>query len=130
MRRIITHHDGHELAESLIITADDLGVGGASHDYAVFSRSENTTDNCARIAFQRGPRGDRDSRAGLTHEVLLAIVADRLECFQAGSLPDEHNARAIEHIRQAMVELKARTDERAARGVLGTMKPTSSVGGG
>jgi VCBS repeat-containing protein len=33
MRQITDHHDGHGLNESIGITADDLGPGGASHEY-------------------------------------------------------------------------------------------------
>jgi hypothetical protein len=61
----------------------------------------------ATIAFQRGPEKTVGVN-GLTNETLLAIVADRLERFQAGPAPCEENAEALELIEQALGRLAAR----------------------
>ncbi len=57
---------------------------------------------------------------GITNEVLLAIVTNRLEGFQSGRFANEHNGRALQHVRMAMSALIERTEERKERGVEGT----------
>ena len=57
---------------------------------------------------------------GLTHEVLLAIVADRLRSFQKGPYSCKANACALTHIEEAQHWLQQRTIERMRRGVEGT----------
>ncbi len=60
---------------------------------------------------------------GLTNEVLLAIVLDRLETFEAGSNPCVENSIAIAHLNTALDYLKERTARRIAQNVEGTMEP-------
>ena len=117
MRELTTHHDGHGLAENLRIQADDLGPGGASHSYTVTFRDR--VGVCAHVQFQKGPRGVETSTPGVIDSVLLAIVLDRLDCFQNGPFPSDEGAEALEFVVQAMGRLMARADARAARGVLG-----------
>lgn len=57
---------------------------------------------------------------GLTHEALLAIVADRLRSFQAGPYSCKANACALTKIEEAQHWLQQRTLERMRRGVEGT----------
>jgi hypothetical protein len=71
------------------------------------------------IEFQNGPIKEVGVN-GLTHEVLLAILADRLRCFQAGAFANEFNAEALSHIEAAQAALQARTRERMSRNVEGT----------
>ncbi len=59
---------------------------------------------------------------GVTNEVLLAVVIDRLEGFQAGPFACEYNRLALEHARSALAFLHARSQERANRGVGPTEK--------
>jgi hypothetical protein len=59
---------------------------------------------------------------GITNEVLLAIVLDRLNGFQQGEFKSRENALAITKIEEAMHWLHHRTREREARGVEGTHK--------
>ena len=54
---------------------------------------------------------------------LLAIVIDRLECFQAGPFPCTANTEAVLCIRTALEWLNDRTLDRIARGVEGRTKP-------
>lgn len=111
---------------------DQPGAGGAHHHYNVtgFSMAGNPSLqgstsylpslSKAVIIFQNGPIGENGVN-GLTQEVLLAIVAHRLECFQAGPYACEENAHALTHVHQALGILKGRTLARMKRGVEGTM---------
>lgn len=131
--RTIESHKVNPINDTLTITvADDPGEGGANHAYVVsgFDSSQNGSIGAAEkvgnvgdavILFQRGPIADYGVN-GLTHEVLLAIVADRLEMFQGGPYANDYNAEALDFVRKAQERLQARTKERMARGVEGTMK--------
>lgn len=118
MRTITTHHDGHGLAEKIHIEATDIDAqngGGASHRYIA------TIDDMevARIQFQHGPRDEPGSVPGILDSVLLAIIEDRMACFQAGPFADRLNAIVATHVQTARLFLKERADQRARRGVLG-----------
>jgi hypothetical protein len=116
MREIATHHDGHGLAESIRVRAlDEPGPGGAHHVYEVTT----PLGVVGYAQYQKGPRGEPSSTPGLLDSCLLAMVRDRMECFQAGPFACAANALVLEHVTAAMAALKARADERAARGVLG-----------
>jgi hypothetical protein len=70
------------------------------------------------IEFQKG--GIQETGVnGVTHEVLLAIVADRLESFQNGPFHCDENRVALNHVTEALAALKSRTVARLARGVEG-----------
>lgn len=116
MRTITDHHDGHGLTESIEITADDLGPGGASHHYTLSIGA----DTVATIQFQKGPRNVHGSTPGVVESAVLAVVLDRLRCFQAGDYPCHENAMALGYVQGAIDMAKARADARAERGVLGT----------
>ena len=73
------------------------------------------------IAFQNGPIAEAGVN-GLTHEVLLEILIDRLKCFQAGPFANGYNASALLNLEAAQLDLQARTLERMSRGVEGTHK--------
>lgn len=126
MREIKTHHDGHGLNEAIQIVANEPGPGGAAHRYFVwYNRATGEQKNYVHlfdVDFQCGPRNEAGSTAGVTDIALLAIVRDRLEAFQAGEYACAENDRALDAVRQAMVWMKERADNRAARGVLGTCK--------
>jgi hypothetical protein len=68
------------------------------------------------IRFQYGPPPIVGIN-GLTNEVLLAIVADRLEGFQNGSFMSAYHGNALHHVKEALRELQNRTKDRLARGV-------------
>jgi hypothetical protein len=97
-----------------VLVTDEAGAGGACHKYLVKLPSHNV-----EINFQNGPIGENGVN-GLTHEVLLAIVADRLRSFQQGPYSCKANACALTHIEEAMHWLQSRTIERIRRGVEGT----------
>lgn len=98
---------------------DEEGPGGAHHRYAVHRL--DTGDLLGEIIFQTGPRKDKKSIMGIQDADLLEIVYDRLTDFSNGPLSDEQSNKALYHIGMALLWLKARSDERAASGTLGTM---------
>jgi hypothetical protein len=128
--REITSHIVNPVNDKLKITVlDQPGHGGANHVYGIGgmelvrnTAAMNTPDDRpegeASIIFQCGPIAEHGVN-GVTQEALLAIVADRLECFQAGPFASDYNARALEHVKAAQESLLSRTRDRMARGVEG-----------
>lgn len=107
---------------------DEPGAGGANHVYMVsgFDLAKNPANlgdlpdaHCQLVVFQNGTIPEMGVN-GLTHEVLLAIVADRLRSFQTGPFACKANACALTHIEEAQHWLQQRTIERMRRGVEGT----------
>jgi hypothetical protein len=124
--REITDHIVNPVNDRLrIFTADLPGSGGANHEY----RIESAPDGSGKphrivdyaISFQNGPI-DEAGVNGITQEVLLAIVADRLKSFQAGPFACRENALALTKIEEAQHWLQQRTLARMRRGVEGTNK--------
>lgn len=124
MREIKTH-ETNEVNSGISLTADEPGPGGASHLYRMYY-SVRTPKGPASIIdcikFQSGPIGEVGIN-GVTNEVLLAIVIDRLHGFQSGQFSCRENALALTKIEEAMHWLHARTRSREFRGVEGTSKP-------
>jgi len=128
-REIHTHKVNPPNDRLNIEVRDNPGAGGASHCYRVTgyflpdnpSRDpiDNPDDTAITIHFQNGPIPEAGVN-GLTQEVLLAIVQDRLECFQAGPFACEENGRALKAVKEAQHWLQFRTLKRMARGVEGT----------
>lgn len=121
MRSIHSHEvtDADKSVEIKVL--DHTGAGGAHHEYCVsWSGSDKGLDfhSHSYISFQNGPIAEHGIN-GLTQEALLAIVIDRLECFQAGPFASEYNAVALVHARAALSSLQKRTKDRIARGVEG-----------
>lgn len=132
MPRELTSHKVNGVNDRLkIAVLDEPGAGGASHLYQVtgFNTETNASDpfkarhgqpaEHSTVLFQNGPIGESGVN-GITQEALLAIVEDRLKCFQAGPYACRENALALTHIQEAMHWLHHRTRERLARGVEGT----------
>lgn len=116
MREITTHHDGHGLAEKIILTADDVNdTNKASHLYVAKIDGKEVL----RIQFQEGPRDEPGSTPGVLDSVLLAIIEDRMNGFNAGPFSDRLNAIVATNAQTARLFLKERADQRARRGVLG-----------
>lgn len=113
-----------QLSEHKINTANDLitvkvieDVQGEPNIYqTILPDGQTTTFN-----FQYGPIGEVGVN-GLTNEVLLAIVADRMRYFQRGQFACRENALAITKIEEAMHWLHARTRRRMEDGTEGTYK--------
>ena len=117
--RKLTDHIANPANDRIEISVmDEPGAGGAHYYYAVdVDGSENGLD----VHFQNGPIVEAGVN-GVTQEVLLAIVIDRLRCFQAGPFACKENAEALDHALQSLEWLKSRTKARMARGVEGTHK--------
>lgn len=104
--RKITDHIGSPVNDCIgICVLDEPGVGGAHLHYAVdVDGSENGLD----IVFQNGPIAENGVN-GVTHEVLLAVVIDRLRCFQSGPFACWENLDALIRAEAALDALKSLT---------------------
>lgn len=104
---------------------DQPGPGGAYHSYDIYpvdSLPEETELPLACIEFQKGARNDPEARHGVLDSDLLEIVRDRLISFQNGPMATRENKLALRHIEEALLWMNKRVEDRAERGVLGTMK--------
>lgn len=116
--REITSHRVNPLNDKLTITVtDEPGAGGANHRYEV----GGPAGPMGLVSFQNGPIAENGIN-GLTQEVLLAIVIDRLQSFQKGQFACRENALALTKLEEAKHWLFSRTLERMTRGVEGTNK--------
>lgn len=126
MNRQVTDHIVNPANDQITVTViDQPGSGGANHHYLVtlpdWSREPDGANSKGvwDIVFQNGPIAEAGVN-GLTHEVLLAIVADRLRSFQGGPFSCRENALALTKIEEAQHWLQHRTLARMRRGVEGT----------
>ena len=131
MRTITSHQINPDNDRLISEVLDEPGSGGAHHLYKVsgFSTKTNPSDvfasyygraaETAHVLFQQGPIAEAGVN-GLTHEALLAILIDRLACFQAGPYACAENQSALEHLQAGQEALLSRTRARMARGVEGT----------
>lgn len=129
--RELTGHKVNGVNDGITITVvDDPGHGGANHKYQArltiecpdgISGCETLHFKTIDIDFQNGTIPEVGVN-GLTHEVLLVILIDRLEGFQRGKFACAANEIALNHCREALRALLERTKERAARRVEGTHK--------
>jgi hypothetical protein len=132
--RELTGHKVNPANDTLKIEVlDAVGSGGAHHYYSItgfdYARNQSVPDkrqygdfkdeDTAVILFQNGPIAEAGVN-GLTHEALLAILIDRLECFQNGPYSSDDNREALEGLHTAQAALQRRTKARMARGVEGT----------
>ncbi len=119
MRKLTDHIVNPANDRITINVMDEPGPGGAHHHYAIDVDGSETAG--VDLYFQNGAIAESGVN-GLTHEVLLAIVIDRLRCFQAGPFTCRENALALTRLEEAQHWLHARTRARMARGVEGTHK--------
>lgn len=129
MRNVTDHIvEGDSVNHQLTVTVVDApGAGGANHKYNIGWRGPEegdpsgtvTRDHRAFIDFQNGPIKEFGVN-GVTNEVLLAIVIDRLRAFQAGPFKCVENELALQKVEDALWQLQERTKARIARGVEGT----------
>ena len=118
MREITSHIVNPANDRLKIEVLDPPGAGGANHEYRVTAPTGSGKMADHHISFQNGPIAEHGIN-GLTQEVLLAIVADRLKSFQAGPFACRENALALTKIEEAQHWLQQRTLERMRRGVEG-----------
>jgi len=114
--RKVTDHVANPVNDLInILVTDEPGAGGANHQYKV-EFPDGKFD--IEINFQKGPINEAGIN-GVTQEVLLAIVIDRLRSFQAGPFACNENQGALDCAEQALDWLKSRTKARMKRGVEG-----------
>jgi hypothetical protein len=126
------HHQinfADSLNNDLVITHDERDYergGGASHEYTVRltdrPQTEAPLSSVATIQFQHGPRDEEGSTPGCTDQVLVAILIDRYESFQAGPYACRENAIVITKLQETLHWMRHRAIERAERGVLGKLE--------
>lgn len=127
---IVSADQSHQLDISVL---DEPGSGGANHLYQIegFNSQSNPSDPWtarhgqpaihSTILFQNGPIKEAGVN-GLSHEALLAILIDRMRCYQSGPFKCRENAIALTHLEDALMWIQKRTRDRLARGVEGTHK--------
>lgn len=101
-----------------VYVKDEPGAGNGRHRYAVEDEKGNLL---LGVQFQEGARKEDGSIRGVLDSDLVEIVRHRLQCFQAGEYATRENAVALTHIEEALMWMAKRADDRAERGVLGTM---------
>lgn len=132
--RTLTDHivSGDQAVQLNIYVTDEPGQGGANHRYSMQGFSVETNPSAEDddkmtaedypgtvILFQNGPIKEFGVN-GITQEALLAIVIDRLRCFQAGPYACRENAIALTKGEEMLMWLQRRTVARIKRGVEGT----------
>lgn len=118
MREIRSHIVNPANDQIRVTVTDEPGAGGANHVYQV-EFGAGLAKQMVLINFQNGPIAEVGVN-GLTQEVLLAIVIDRLQSFQKGPFACRENALALTKLEEAKHWLFSRTMERMQRGVEGT----------
>ena len=124
MRTITTHHT-NDANKAIVCESDERNPanGNAAHHYALKvykSKSpESPLIRTNHLDFQDGPIAETGVN-GVTNEVLLAILIDRLEGFQSSKYACEENETALTHCVLALQNLELRTKARTERGVEGT----------
>lgn len=104
-----------------VTVVDEPGAGGANHVYEIAGFDGPgipVGSGYVKINFQNGPINEAGVN-GVTHEILLSIVIDRLRSFQAGPFKCRENALALTKLEEAQHWLLHRTRARMARGVEG-----------
>lgn len=137
MRKLTDHIvSGDQAVQLTIAILDEPGQGGANHMYCIsgLDVSKNMSyvqcysgepsnydgpEDSQWVMFQNGPIKEFGVN-GVTQEALLAIVIDRLRCFQSGPFSCRENEIALTHVEEALMWLQRRTVARIKRGVEGT----------
>ena len=129
MRKINTHKiaecsipEPAQLNDLIQVEAtDDPGSGNAHHAYQFSLYRDKEWQKQGRVDFQKGPLHEPGAGVnGISNEALLAVVIDRLRCFQAGPMNYWENFHALAKLEEAMHWLHHRTRDRLNRGVEGT----------
>lgn len=116
--RTVDYHRINPANDKLIVqVADEPGAGGANHEYDILYL-DGDDGFVTHIGFQNGPIAEVGIN-GVTQEVLLAIVIDRLRSFQSGPFSCRENALALTKCEEALHWLQQRTLDRMRRGVEG-----------
>ena len=120
--RSITSHQTNECNEQITVRADAPNHGNASHVYDIaigIDPADGHQLKHVKLEFQKGPIKEFGVN-GITNEVLIAVVIDRLQGFQSGPYACRENAIALTKLQEAAMWLESRTKARTVRGVEGT----------
>lgn len=126
-RFIRTHHCGCPLNDKIALEAlGEPGPGGANLSYrlthpVLLRDGDGETVHIQQIlSFQSGDPNREIN--GISNEVLLALVQDRLQGFVDGPFSTADNEIALRHVTVALQSLQRRTADRVARGVTGKLE--------
>ncbi len=133
MRELTGQKGNGNMLESLTATVmDEPAAGGACcrYDITGFDTDKNPSSYLTTgyqssfsrliLLFQNGPVAEQGDINGISHEVLLAVLIDRLTGFQSGPFSCRENAIALSNLISAQSALALRSGARKARGVEGT----------
>lgn len=130
MRELKSHTTNPANEAIKIVVGDEPSHTGANHRYEITgfdtetNPSKESVDGYSHsksrdvILFQNGAIPDVGVN-GITHEVFLAILIDRVEGFQRGPFACRENAIALTKMQEALMWFQKRTLDRMARGVEG-----------
>lgn len=116
-REIGTHGSGLKLNHAVKGGYTVTGFNTHFNPSNVFCGMEVGSVDELNIQFQSGAIVDGQWN-GITNEVLLAIVLDRLQLFQAGEYPCDQNEKAIKGIQHAIDSLLDRTSPVSSNSVV------------
>lgn len=122
MKREIVNHKVND-SDPLRVVANDSHPGVSyvidGFDYGRNDASDTSTQQAIKLLFQNGPI-PANGVNGLTNEVLISVLIDRLKTFQGGPHRCKENACAITKLEEALMWLQHRTIDRRRRNVEGT----------
>lgn len=104
-----------------------IRVVSPGHKYDLLNLENPVRSEAQRILFIRKEKSSDGSgklitvHNGTTNEAVIEMLVDRLTHLNE-KLESPHNAKAIEHLEAALVELNTRTKKREKAGVEGTVK--------
>lgn len=124
--RAIEYHKINPANDKIdIAVGGEIGHGcGANHVYFVSAPPDDKSvgvEPMLTVKFQSGSINEVGIN-GVTQEVLLAIIIDRLRSFQSGPFSCRENALALTKCEEALQWMHSRTLERMRRGVEGQTK--------
>lgn len=102
-----------------VFSMDERGIGNAFHEYRITHVDGDQNPPLGLVQFQKGPIKENGVN-GVMNEDLIAIVIDRLQCFQEGAFKCRENAIALTKLEEALLWLRKRTMDRERRNVEGT----------
>lgn len=122
MSREITTHKHNDCNEAIgVFAVDEPGNGGAHHHYQISWPGDepNHPHRFVNLTYQNGPIKEVGTN-GITEQSLLAVIIDRMQCFQKGPYSCRENAIALTKLEEALHWMEHRTKARQSRGVEGT----------
>lgn len=123
--RILTDHHTNDCNAGIEVRAGarDSNRGNGVFEYDItYPDCDGDPHERLRLHFHSGPMLGRHTN-GITNEVLLAVLIDRLRAFQDGQFRTREGALALTKAEECLHWLAQRTRLRDERGVEGTHQP-------